>query len=420
MGQDDLARRRSTRSVALWLGFWLAIAAMFVGGVLASDDAPPPARAAAGGDALKLTQVTIDKTGIPAGWTVSASSATWDTEGWHGDYSWSIPANIPPAGADASLSVTSTDKNGGRINGWLHLECNIPVEGGPADVAALADKNGGEPTKTATKGFKLVPGSYCDACPITATVAIQDGPRITFSYKVVPKPAPCAGVSRLARAADKDCATKTVTEPRPGGTATISSPTLAPGASKLGITVSSSSGNLKGTTIVGEGESGHNDRTGEAVAACWLIGPDALNYGNPKVRESFLRTFKETFEHASPRNALLLCVLLVQELAERLDHQQPDARSAARSCQAQRLGIAMRIRRGRIVSARPLTSQRVPRTGVRYKCVAGADGRIKLSVDGRRRGGLRKKLGRKLNLGIARAPHASPARGKLTFGFGPP
>jgi hypothetical protein len=234
-------------------------------------------------------------------------------------------------------------------------------------------------------------------------------------------PNPCGGVSSFARSAAADCPTRTLTEPIAGGIAKVSSPTLGRGASKLGITVRSTGGKLTETTIVAEGEVRRGDRIGEAVAACWLIGPEALDYGSPGLKANFLRHFKQTFVEADAAKSLDLCIVLVRELAKSLVRRMDDpARSAASTCQAKRLGIAMRVRKGRIVAARPVTSQRLPSTAVRYRCAKGADGAVKVTVDGRRRGGLRKKLGLKLALGIVRAPNAPAARGKLTLGFGAP
>ena len=230
-------------------------------------------------------------------------------------------------------------------------------------------------------------------------------------------PNPCGGVSSFAHAAAADCPTRTLTEPVPGGSAKVSSPTLAPAKSKLGITVRSTGGNLTKTTLVGEAERTGASATGEAVAACWLIGPEALDYGDPALKKRFLTLFKETFVNATPDRALRLCLALVRQLAQSL-HDSSSARSAASTCQAKRLGIAMRVRKGRIVRARPVTSQRLSSTAVRYKCAKGADGAVRVTADGRRRGGLRKKLGSKLDLGVVRAPDAPAARSKLTFGFG--
>jgi hypothetical protein len=195
MGREEPASGRPTRTRLPWLALSLAVTSLayLAGSVFAADRDGPPARAAAG-DALTLTGVVIDKTGMvdSANWTVSESSARWDTSSFTGDYSWTIPSSIPSAGAQASLRVIATDKSGGRYNGVISAAGDIPVEDGPAQAQALADKNGGQATASASKSFKLVPGSYCDTCRPSFTVSVQDGPRVIFQYKVAAPPPPPA------------------------------------------------------------------------------------------------------------------------------------------------------------------------------------------------------------------------------------
>ena len=147
--------------------------------MLAEGDSGPTARAAA---ALRVTQVTIDKTGMvdSAHWTVSESAARWDTTGFTGDYSWTIPSSIPAGGAQGTIKVTATDKSGGRYNGSIGASGGI-IEGGSAQAQALADKNGGTPTATASKSFELVPDSCGSSC--TVIVGVQDGPVVTFRFE---------------------------------------------------------------------------------------------------------------------------------------------------------------------------------------------------------------------------------------------
>ena len=127
--------------------------------------------------------------------TITESNAIWDPDGWRGDYSWTIPRSIPPAGAPATLNVTATDKSGGRANLGLKVTTNLNIDGGPAQAIAQADKNGGMPTASASKTFTLVPGCYAAGAAISATVDVGDGPKITFNYKTVPA-ADASGKSR--------------------------------------------------------------------------------------------------------------------------------------------------------------------------------------------------------------------------------
>ena len=186
MRQDDSARGRPPRAQLLGLALALALASATVlaGGVLAEDDSGPTARAAA---ALKLKQTTIDKTGMvdSAHWTVTESAAQWDTEGFRGTYAWTIPSSIPAGGAQGNIRVTATDKSGGRYNGVIGASGSI-IEGGSAQAQALADKNGGQPSVTASTNFKLVPDSCGSSC--TVVVGVQDGPTVTFRYEADPCP----------------------------------------------------------------------------------------------------------------------------------------------------------------------------------------------------------------------------------------
>ena len=168
-----------TISLAIAFGLALAGATALAGGVLAEDDSGPTARAAA---ALRLTQTTIDKTKMvdAAHWTVTESAAQWDTEGFRGTYAWTIPSSIPAGGAQGNIRVVATDKSGGRYNGSIGAAGSI-IEGGSAQAQALADKNGGTPSASASKDFKLVPDSCGSSC--TVEVGVQDGPIITFRFE---------------------------------------------------------------------------------------------------------------------------------------------------------------------------------------------------------------------------------------------
>src|SRR5256886_17403465 len=55
---------------------------------------------------------------------------------------------------------------------------------------------------------------------------------------------------------------------------------------------------------------------------------------------------------------------------------------------------------------------------VRSSCRLGPRGSMVIPADGRRRGGLRAGLGKKLDFGVYRDRVASPDPGTLSFGFG--
>jgi hypothetical protein len=189
------------------------------------------------GDSLTRSGVVIDKRPVvdSAHWTITETSATWNTDGFTGKYTWSIPSSIPAGGANASLTVTSTDKSGGRYNGVISATADMTIEG-TARAEALADKNGGQATASDTANFELVPGSYCETCTPSVTVFVQDGPHVTFQYKV--DAPPCSVVARFSAegaADDPNCKLGklpvgkkvTVDQPEPGKAKNIS-PTAIP------------------------------------------------------------------------------------------------------------------------------------------------------------------------------------------------
>jgi len=399
---------------------WVALAVAVTAGLIVAGTV---ARASAG-DALQLVGTPeIDRTGIllATKWTsITGSAATWDTDGWRGDFSWSIPSSIPPGGANASLSVTATDKTGGRFNAVIGASGNLFIENGPAAVEALADKIAGPATKSASKSFRLVPGSYCDGCAVSVTVGIQDGPRITFNYKVVPKQKPCPPKKAVTLAQAKGPLICNTDEPGPGKSTTLSSPALNSKDKDLKVNVRSSAGNLNGTTIVGEAElkKARAEKIGTTVAACYLLGGAAFDYPNEEIKQALLDLvisgeISKSYVD-SPSGRLKICIALARKLVGSRD-DTASARAAARGCHTKRIAFAPRVRRGKVVGLKLAKSQRPSGSSVRYSCVAGRGGSVTLTA--RRRQGLRNAVGKRLDLGVVRAPDAPPREATLTFGF---
>ena len=359
---------------------------------------------------------------LPGKWTsITGSGATWDPDGWRGEFRWTIPSSIPPGGANASLSVTATDKTGGRFNAVMGVSGNLFIGNGPAVVEALADKVAGPATKEASKSFRLVPGSYCDGCPVSVTVGIQDGPRITFNYKVVPKRKPCPGRGAVTVAQAKGPLICNTAEPDPGEAGKLSSPALGARDKDLKVNVSSSAGNLSGTTIVSEADvkATRADRIGAAVAGCYLIGSDAFDYPKATIRQALLDLVNSgqiNLDYVDrPAGRLKICIALARKLVGSADQEPPVPTAAARGCDTLRIAFAPRVRRGRIVGLKLAKSQRPSGSSVRYSCAAGRGGSVTLTA--RRRQGLRAAVGKRLDLGVVRAPDAPPRQATLTFGF---
>ena len=256
-------------------------------------------------------------------------------------------------------------------------------------------------------------------------------PSTSFPLDLTPGAADTGGGTAPAKTGK----TKTLTEPGPGGSVTTSSPQPLPDdcprsvsarssvqiRCSVDFTVSSSSGDLKGTTIVGEGEvtvSPKSQKVGEAIAACWLLGPDAVEISNAGVK-AFVNSalFKEAFSTVGPRYALVVCenLAILGFFGKEPVKSRIRSVAAAGGCHAQRFRFAFREANGRIASV-GLTKSRPTATSVRYSCTASG-GTVKVTVDGRVKGGLRKALGTKLDLGVVRSKKAPKRASKLSFKF---
>jgi hypothetical protein len=386
------------------------------------------ATSTSGCDALQLVNQTTDEGAevFADKWTVTQSSAVWDPDGWRGDYFWTMPSSIPTTGAPATLKVTATDKSGGRFGAELDLKGPATIEGGSPQATAHADKTGGTPTASGSTTFTIVPGCYADGQTLTLTIEVQDGPFINFNYTAVraaappPPPNPCSTASSVFVAATcpGTLGDDTKQIPAPGGSVVASSPRVIPRNARTSTTsVISSTGQLGDTTIVAKADPAAEQREliGQAVAACWLIGPDALNLPPALKRELSGRPWTFLLKSASASGKLRFCLALVRELGETL--AQPPAPSSAAGCAATRLRIAVKRRHGRIVSA--VVSRRAPGRGdLRYSCQAGAAGSMTIKADGRRRGGLRRAVGTTFKFGVYRARSAPAESGTMSFGFG--
>lgn len=211
----------------------------------------------------------------------------------------------------------------------------------------------------------------------------------------------------------------TVTEPAPGKSTAVTSPKPLPPdcarrTSSVGaanacnptVTVESSTGTLAGTTIVGEGERTAGQAIGDAVASCWLAGPDALP-GLSKSFKKILEKRKAELDKFTPLTQLQFCMFLVRfELDAAGGERKPSSVGAA--CKLQRLAVT--YRQGHVRDAR-VTAASGP---VRYRCTATPAG-LKLAVSGSQ---LKKLIGPKLDLGVVRSSTAPKRSAKLTFAFG--
>lgn len=358
-----------------------------------------------------------------------AGSGSYDEPGgaYKSAWEWSVPATIT-AGAQVSTKVSIESFNNGGASASIGL--SVPFEFGTnagsrpqiiagVPVGAPGKANDAEtytftPTRDYVAGEKLYLQIFLGCA------------NVLYEYTGVASQSPCASARASVRATpadDPNCKAKEVASPAPGEITQLVSPTPFPAMGALtNVTVSDSDGSLSGTTIVGEGERTKAQAVGEAVAACWLIGPEILTIppGSKLTKIIATQEFKNLWKKAQsgPRAKLALCLALVQALGRDLAGRGPvrRAHAAATGCNVRRLAIRGRIRKGSVVSLVPVKTN--PPTAVRYRCATAPGGAIRITVDGRRPGGLKAKLGPRLDLGVFRSPAAPAAPSRLTFGFG--
>lgn len=222
--------------------------------------------------------------------------------------------------------------------------------------------------------------------------------------------------------------------PEPGESVKASSPEPIPNkARRADTSVTNSSGNLSGATVVADDKGGS---VGEAVAACWLIGPDALNlpatldtgYFRPETRKQIVEDFarledrieqaRKTGDETQLNKLTSYRFFQCLKLVDSLSRAPRSSTAAANGCQATRLQVVVqRNRRGRATGLK-FVRRKPGKRDVRYSCAVDGPGAITVTADGRRRRGLRDGLGKKLDFGVVREPDAAPDSGRLTFRFG--
>jgi hypothetical protein len=220
----------------------------------------------------------------------------------------------------------------------------------------------------------------------------------------------------------------TVSEPVPGGSVSVSSPDPLPRkGGEVTVNVTSSAGDLNGTTIVGEGEVSPEAKekekarkVGEAVAACWLLGPDALATTEEAMQKVLTDPeVKEKFRGLQADEQLRMCITFVTSLGQNLSVGgvgRTSAAAAQMACGAERIALEVRSRKGKIVGVKLAKKQRRPASAPRYGC-SSSGGDAEITVTHGRKASLREGLGKKLDLAAVRAPDAVQRDATLTFGF---
>jgi hypothetical protein len=213
-----------------------------------------------------------------------------------------------------------------------------------------------------------------------------------------------------------------VTSPKPLPTGCSTSQFRAPAATRARASCFTRFGltgaphDLNGTTVAAEGPVTLGKLAGQLVAECWLLYDPS-----------------ESDEQLTAKEQLFVCVTLVKLMIQRYFGSRPafppppppairvEASHAAggigtAGCRAQRVTFDVRGNKTRVSSIKRVAS-RPGATSVLYSCSAGG-GAMKVKVDGRVPGGLRKALGPKLDLEVVRNKKAPKTSGKLTVTYG--
>ena len=201
-------------------------------------------------------------------------------------------------------------------------------------------------------------------------------------------------------------------EPQPGGTVSGASQDI--GTSK-GMTVTAK-GDLRGTTVATEGgvKGKWSETAGNAVAACWLAGPQAVTVNHEKVREWLRSDDLQDFareESVDPYKMLNFCVALVTFIGERLS-DTPSARASA-ACRATPVNLRFRRRDGRTVLTQ---AKRRQGPNTRFSCRT-VNGGIALTARDRKGRPLKRSLGSKLDYKLYKTTKGPPSDGKLSLRF---
>jgi hypothetical protein len=392
--------------------------------------------AAAAGAAMTNTNVFYDppsgptdpgcKAPLPARGGGNASATyTASDNAYQGSFEWSVPGVIE-AGATARIKVTAQSNNNGGYSAAIALKPagEFGTNAGARQQIEAGVPPGGPGTKSDEENYRFTPIREFNAdeklymrIEFGCATIIYEFTGIAPSQPA-PQPSPCASAAMVFLFQAAPCATKSIAAPAPGTTAAVTSPTPFGKTDRTSaVTVSSTSGSLGGTTIVAEGERTIRQALGEAVAACWLIGPEALAGSNAVAREVLKSKgvqdiWKEVQD--DPRRAMKFCLEFAKVLQRH--YVSNPARPAQAGCATRRIAFRGRVRRGKTVSLR-LVEAKPRSSAVRYTCAAAGDGRVKLIADGRKAGGLKKQLGARLDLGVARRPNASKEAFGLGFGF---
>jgi hypothetical protein len=203
-----------------------------------------------------------------------------------------------------------------------------------------------------------------------------------------------------------DGTTTTIDEPAPGKTKSVESPQLPTGGEAV-VTIESSNDDIDQIAVLGEGDV--EALVTEAWVYCWAEWSPKF----PTKGWYVVKTCADLVKH------------FLKDLGYKFGKPRTPAaaasgrRIAASGCGSRRL--AFRARRAgknsrKIVSLRP-GSRKLNANAVRYSCSI-SNGTMTIRVQTKAKGGLRKALGKTLDLQVKRANKAPRGSGKLRVTFG--
>jgi hypothetical protein len=212
--------------------------------------------------------------------------------------------------------------------------------------------------------------------------------------------------------------TRVVDAPDPGEINQISSPQTVPAGTHTGtVGVTSSDGQAPRGAVVAEGDTQRRARQqGEAVAACWLIGPGVIKFNNAAVaRKLKSDAFLQKWNQLGAHDSLRLCMLIVAIAGDEESNDVPLATTTGSSCKARPLTFTIK-KRGKKTTSIRLSTKKPSKGNLRYTCT-GSGGQLTIKAKRDAKGGLRKAIGKHLDMGAYRTPNAPETDQRLAFRF---
>ena len=296
-----------------------------------------------------------------------------------------------------------------RIGDEEFQQSTLPgrFDGGPAP--AYNDAHRYEWTFVAHRSGALAYRDRCDTEDATGTY------RIEIHGDQPGEPAPPPGTPPPNET--------TVSEPDPGSSVAVSSPDPLPRkGGEVTVGVTSSAGDLTGTTIVGEGEvevkkSHKRKKAFEVFLTCLFMGPksvflteEEMDRARPVVNAELARVVSGGRAPNDVESCMIFlrAVLGTAEATPRLE-----APAAESTCGVQRVPLVLKIRKGKLTKVKEGGGGA---SAPRYSCT-GDEAALQITATHGRKASLRDSLGKKLDLGVVRAPDAVDRDATLTFGF---